>query len=275
MLRGRAAAWAQGVKSLSKRRQSVRKGPEPAGSCRLVVPSSPHRAGLLGAFMLIPLLVGGCSWVGSATGIWNGGRGDLGVPASPRVMTGERSFPKGGGVYKLGRPYMVAGRWYYPREQPGYDRIGVASWYGRDFHGRRTSNGEIYDMHALTAAHPTLPLPSYAYVTNLANGRTLLVRVNDRGPYVADRIIDLSYASASTLGLTQRGLGRVRVRYAGRAPLSGDDRRERAYLASQRGAAVHSTASVVPPGDLNSAPPQRSASRMPQWSPFAYRSQLR
>jgi rare lipoprotein A len=141
--------------------------------------------------------------------------------------------PKGGGIYKVGDPYQVDGQWFTPREEPTYDRIGLASYYAADFHGRRTSNGEVFDMWALTAAHPTLPLPSYVYVTNLENGRTLLLRVNDRGPYVNNRLIDLSLASARYLGAEQRGLTRMRVRYAGPAPLSGDDRAEQRFLASQ------------------------------------------
>ena len=157
---------------------------------------------------------------------------NLGVSPSPRVAEG-RSIAKGGGIYKVGRPYRVGGRWYHPHENPNYDRTGTASWYGTAFHGRRTSNGEIYDMHAITAGHPTLPMPSYAWVTNLQNGRTVLVRVNDRGPYAKDRLIDLSYQTAHTLGFSQRGLARVRVRYAGRAPLSGDDSAERRHLAAQ------------------------------------------
>jgi rare lipoprotein A len=156
-----------------------------------------------------------------------------GVSSSPRVYNVGDTIPKGGGFYKLGKPYVIGGRWYTPRAQPGYDEKGIASWYGDDFHGRKTSNGEIYDMNRLSAAHPTLPLPSYAYVTNLENGRTVLVRVNDRGPYVGNRVIDLSRASAEALGTKGKGLGQVRVRYAGRAPLSGDDRRERQFLRSQ------------------------------------------
>lgn len=156
-----------------------------------------------------------------------------GVSASRRVAGHSDYIPKGGGVYKVGSPYQVGGRWYNPREQADYDRIGVASWYGSDFHGRKTANGETFDMHALTAAHPTLPMPSYAYVTNVANNRTILVRINDRGPYVGERMIDLSKRSADTLGLLKGGTGRVRVRYAGPAPLDGDDRRERQFLASR------------------------------------------
>lgn len=156
-----------------------------------------------------------------------------GVSASRRVARHDERIPKGGGRYKVGDPYQVGGRWYKPREQPDYDRVGIASWYGSDFHGRKTANGEIFDMHALTAAHPTLPMPSYAYVTNLSNNRTILVRINDRGPYVGERMVDLSRASASTLGLLSGGTGRVRVRYAGPAPLDGEDFRERQYLASR------------------------------------------
>lgn len=156
-----------------------------------------------------------------------------GTSPSPRLYDDGRPIPKGGGVYKVGSPYQIAGRWYYPREEPGYDRTGVGSWYGDDFHGRKTANGEIYDMRALTAAHPTLPMPSYAWVTNEANGRTILVRINDRGPYAHDRIIDLSRASARAIGYEGKGLSRVRVRYAGPAPLNGDDRREQAFLRQQ------------------------------------------
>ena len=155
------------------------------------------------------------------------------APASPRVVGFGQRIPKGGGLYKVGQPYQIDGQWHTPREQPGYDRAGLASYYAHDFHGRRTSNGEVFDMWSLSAAHPTLPLPSYVYVTNLANGRTLLLRVNDRGPYVNNRLIDVSRAAARYLGFETRGTTRVRVRYAGRAPLTGDDRHEQRFLASQ------------------------------------------
>ncbi|WP_424955877.1 septal ring lytic transglycosylase RlpA family protein [Hyphomicrobium sp. 1Nfss2.1] len=213
---------------------------------------------------ILPLLLAACS----------GGSGfdsSLGVTSSPRVASSGR-IPKGGGVYKVGRPYRVAGRWYHPHEDPNYDRTGVASWYGTGFHGRRTANGEVYDMYALTAGHPTLPLPSYAYVTNLQNGRTILVRVNDRGPYAKDRLIDLSYQSARTLGFHQHGLARVRVRYAGRAPLNGDDSAERRFLAqSQSGnryAAVQTGTSAISTGSL------RSPGQQPTWSVAQYRRGL-
>jgi rare lipoprotein A len=155
------------------------------------------------------------------------------APASPRVVALGQPVPKGGGVYKVGEPYEIDGQWHTPREEPGYDRTGIASYYGTAFHGRRTSNGEIFDMGALSAAHPTLPMPSYVYVTNLRNGRTLRLRVNDRGPYANSRIIDLSQEAARSLGFERQGTVQVRVRYAGRAPLSGDDSRERRFLAGQ------------------------------------------
>ena len=155
------------------------------------------------------------------------------APPSRRVVASGQPIPKGGGGYKLGDPYQIDGRWHTPREDPGYDRTGTASYYAADFHGRRTANGEIFDMSALSAAHPTLPLPSLVYVTNMENGRTLLLRVNDRGPYVNNRVIDVSRAAARYLGFETRGTARVRVRYAGRAPLTGDDRKEQRFLASQ------------------------------------------
>lgn len=191
----------------------------------------------------------------------------LSAAPSPRVVASDGPIGKGGGVHKTGNPYQIAGRWYVPRAEPDYDRRGVASWYGSDFHGRKTSNGEIYDRHALTAAHQTLPLPSYAWVTNLDNGRTILVRINDRGPYVADRLIDLSQASARALGLEGRGLGHVRVRYAGPAPLDGNDARERRHLAGQpwhRG-----------PSRFAEAPrAESSAAIASAWSATEYRASL-
>ncbi len=176
---------------------------------------------------------------------------------SPRLVHEGQTAPRGGGSYKIGQPYQIAGRWYVPQEDHSYDRQGLASWYGADFHGRKTANGEIYDMNALTAAHPTLPIPSYAYVTNARNGRTVLLRINDRGPYARDRILDLSRASARALGTEAQGVAEVRVRYAGRAPLDGDTTRERHYLASQPWAG--GVASARPQPDqrlsLGAAPP--------------------
>jgi rare lipoprotein A len=152
---------------------------------------------------------------------------------SPRVIKVGDPIPKGGGVYKIGEPYLAGGKWYVPVNDRSYDRVGLASWYGDFFHGRPTANGEIYDMNALTAAHPTLPLPTYAAVTNLENNRTIVVRINDRGPYHDGRIIDLSHKAAQMLGFFGRGTAAVRVRYLSPAPLSGDDSYERGALRRQ------------------------------------------
>ncbi len=141
----------------------------------------------------------------------------------PRVVDDGEPIPKGGGSYKVGQPYSINGRTYAPHENPNYRGEGIASWYGRDFHGRLTANGEVYDMHSISAAHTTMPLPSYARVTNLENGRSIVVRVNDRGPYVRNRIIDLSIGTAKALDFYGKGLARVRVEYVGRAPLEGSD----------------------------------------------------
>jgi rare lipoprotein A len=138
---------------------------------------------------------------------------------SPRYP-GNGPLPRGGGRYQLGEAYQVAGRWFTPREQPGYDKVGIASWYGPQFHRRQTSNGEWFDMNYLTAAHATLPLPSYAKVTNLQNGREVIVRINDRGPFVGDRIIDLSRKAATVLAFKEQGRAQVRVQYLGPAPLN-------------------------------------------------------
>ncbi len=133
--------------------------------------------------------------------------------------SGKGPVPWGGGRYHVGKPYQVAGRWFTPKEQPGYDKKGKASWYGEAFHRRKTSNGEWFDMNRLTAAHATLPIPSYARVTNLDNGKTVIVRINDRGPFVGTRIIDLSKKSAEVLAFKNQGTAHVRVQYIGAAPL--------------------------------------------------------
>lgn len=116
-----------------------------------------------------------------------------------------------GGVYKVGNPYTALGQHYTPREDYNYSEVGMASWYGSDFHNKRTANGERYNMHAVTAAHRTLPLPSIVKVTNLENGRTIIARVNDRGPYVKNRIIDLSQKGAELLGYKNQGTTKVKV----------------------------------------------------------------
>src|SRR5947209_13494075 len=149
-----------------------------------------------------------------------------GVSSSPRVVAWGDPVPKGGGTYRVGKPSTVAGRIYVPEEDVNYREEGMASWYGDDFHGRLTANGEVFDMGALTAAHPTLPMPSYARVTNVSNGKSLIVRVNDRGPYHGNRLIDVSNKAAELLEFKGNGIAKVRVEYVGRAPLEGSDDRQ-------------------------------------------------
>jgi rare lipoprotein A len=157
-----------------------------------------------------------------------------------------------GGRYKVGDPYQVAGVWYVPKEQPNYDQTGIASWYGDEFNMKPTANGEIFDMTALSAAHTTLPLPCIVEVTNLDNGRKLQVRVNDRGPFVGGRLIDLSHAAARELGYDRAGLAHVRVRYVGPAQLGGPDTGLR-YASNQV-----PTPSIKPP-------PLRASVPTPAW----------
>ena len=149
-----------------------------------------------------------------------------GVAASARVVEPGQPVPKGGGVYRVGQPYTMAGRVYVPEENINYNAEGMASWYGDDFHGRYTANGEIFDMNSISAAHPTLPLPSYVRVTNQSNSRSIVVRVNDRGPYARERLIDVSVKTAQLLGFHGHGVTRVKVEYVGRAPLQGSDDRK-------------------------------------------------
>lgn len=149
-----------------------------------------------------------------------------GVSSSPRVVALGEPVPKGGGTYRVGKPYTVAGRVYVPEEDLNYRQEGLASWYGDDFHGRLTANGEVFDMASLSAAHPTLPMPCYVRVTNLSNGKSLIVRVNDRGPYHDNRVMDVSSRAAELLEFKNNGVARVRVEYVGRAPLEGSDDRQ-------------------------------------------------
>jgi rare lipoprotein A len=142
--------------------------------------------------------------------------------ASPRVVDGG-PIPHGGGQYLVGHPYTIAGRTYYPQENESYTAVGMASWYGSAFQGRRTANGEVYDMASITAAHPTMPLPSYARVTNLGNGHSIIVRVNDRGPYHGGRVMDVSSRVADVLDFKGAGTAHVKVEYVGRAALEGSD----------------------------------------------------
>lgn len=158
---------------------------------------------------------------------------EYGVSASPRVVAMGDETPDGGGRYHVGDAYRVKGKTYRPKEDPNYSKVGLASWYGSAFHGRKTANGEIYDMGELTAAHPTLPLPSYVRVTNLANDRSVVVRVNDRGPFKKGRIIDVSATVAEMLDFKRAGTAKVKVEYVGRGRMDGRDRQM--LLASYQG----------------------------------------
>jgi rare lipoprotein A len=142
--------------------------------------------------------------------------------ATPRVVADGEPVPRGGGMYMVGKPYSVAGHTYYPSEKH-YAATGLASWYGDAFHGRRTANGEVYDRDSISAAHPTMPLPSYARVTNLRNNHSLIVRVNDRGPFAANRIMDVSRRTAEALDFRQSGTTRVKVEYIAAASLAGSN----------------------------------------------------
>src|SRR3954462_7398816 len=147
-----------------------------------------------------------------------------GVSSSPRLVALGEPVPKGGGTYRVGKPYTIGDRTYEAQKNAAnYPAEGLASWYGEDFHGRATANGEVYDMASISAAHPTLPIPSYARVTNLSNQKSIIVRVNDRGPYHANRLIDVSVRTARLLDFYDRGVTKVRVEYVGRAALEGSD----------------------------------------------------
>jgi rare lipoprotein A len=143
--------------------------------------------------------------------------------ASPRVIADGQAIPHGGGQYLVGHAYTIAGHTYYPSENESYTAVGLASWYGDAFQGRRTANGEVYDKDSISAAHPTMPLPSYARVTNLSNGHSIIVRVNDRGPYHGGRVMDVSSRVADALDFKGAGTARVKVEYVGRAALEGSD----------------------------------------------------
>lgn len=183
----------------------------------------------------------------------------------PKQTAGNQPSGKGG-TYKVGKPYQVAGIWYVPKEDPTYDATGVASWYGQDFHAKATANGETFDMYTVSAAHTTLPMPSMVEVTNLDNGKKIMVRVNDRGPFVGGRIIDLSYAAAQQLDYDRKGLANVRVRYVGPAPLGVNEGQRYASAAPAPAAAP---IAPVPVTTVASAPlaPVVTTSSLPPATP--------
>ena len=215
----------------------------------------------------------------------------LGVAPSPRVVADNKPIPRGGGRYHVGNPYAISGKLYTPAEQPDYDAVGVASYYGKAFHGRKTANGEVFDMYALSAAHPTLPLPSYVRVTNLANDRSVIVRVNDRGPFAHGRLIDVSRQAADMLDFVRTGTARVRVQFVETARLDGRDEKMLAasytgpalpsapqpptgrprpvLVAYAGGAVVASAAGTPPPGRIGEHVPASEISAGVPFDPFA------
>jgi len=199
-----------------------------------------------------------------------------------------RSVNPSNGTFKVGDPYQIGGIWYYPREDDDYNETGIASWYGTQFHGRPTANGERFDMNLLSAAHPTLPLPSNVRVTNLNNGRSIVVRVNDRGPFAHGRIIDLSRAAARELGFEQDGTAPVRVQNLGVAPLNVATREARGVLEGQQmrltaaESAPVAAATITPPGSTRvqpvaatparnvNGPTSNARNRLPEQPPRLY-----
>jgi len=170
-------------------------------------------------------------------------------------------------VQKVGKPYQIKGIWYYPKVDPGYSKTGIASWYGDPFHGRKTANGEVYDMNLMTAAHKTLPMPTDVRVTNLENGRSIVVTVNDRGPFVHGRIIDLSRRAAQLLGVVKKGTAKVRVetlqaekgdvRYMAKAQTAPEESR----VASAAPQSSVQSASLAPPTAAKIAPNKQATSK--------------
>src|SRR6516225_7450077 len=210
------------------------------------------------AAMAVCVLLANCS----SSSLLNQVDPKYGVSSSARVVEFGEAVPKGGGTYRVGKPYVVAGVTYVPEENPNYRAEGLASFYGPDFHGRRTANGEVFDMESLSAAHPTLPIPCYVRVTNLANHKSVIVRVNDRGPYAANRIIDVSKRTAHVLAFHDNGVARVRVEYVGPASLDGSD--DRLLLATLReGEPAPAPSRVMLASMTTFLPPERRATKVP------------
>lgn len=185
------------------------------------------RAGVWGALVAVSAIsLAGCSAIQPNR--------LAGAEPLERVVGPNDPVPPGGGRYQVGKAYSIGGQTYVPREDPHLDEVGMASWYGGAYHhGTRTSNGEVVDRTGISAAHRTMPLPSYARVTSLATGRSIIVRVNDRGPFARGRIVDLSEKTAELLDIKGRGVSKVRIQYVGKAGLGGSD--QKMLMASLRG----------------------------------------
>lgn len=171
-----------------------------------------RRAAAAAALLAATLFLAGC----------NAGVEDLSILST--ASSSDEDDATSVGTKKIGKPYKVGGRWYTPGHDEDYDKVGLASWYGPKFHGKSTANGEAFDQHALTAAHPTLPLPSYVRVTVVKTGKSAVLRVNDRGPFHRGRIIDVSKAAADKLGFRRAGSAKVRVEYLADAEIGGGDK---------------------------------------------------
>ncbi len=189
--------------------------------------------------------------------------------ASPKVVEDGEAVPRGGGRYLVGKPYTIAGRVYTPTEVAmNASQTGKASWYGAAFHGRRTSNGEVYDMRSLTAAHPTWPLPSYVRVTNTGNGRSMIVRLNDRGPFHSSRIMDVSSRVADALDFKRMGTANIKIDYVGKAGLAGSD--DQILMASLRTDGRPAVLDGAQPTMIAAAEPEHKPTQPegPRWSFF-------
>lgn len=173
-----------------------------------------RRATAAAALFAATLFLAGC----------NSGVEDLSLLSTTTGPSSDEDDSPNVGTKKIGKPYKVGGRWYTPGHDEDYDKVGLASWYGPKFHGKSTANGEAFDQHALTAAHPTLPLPSFVRVTVVKTGKSAVLRVNDRGPFHRGRIIDVSKAAADKLGFRRAGSAKVRVEYLADAPIGGGDK---------------------------------------------------
>ncbi|MBF9197995.1 septal ring lytic transglycosylase RlpA family protein [Microvirga sp. BT290] len=218
------------------------------------IPSFTQRAVLrVASVTAIALLAANCS-----SNVRGGIDPKYGVAPSPKVVADGQPVPKGGGREMVGKPYTVAGRTYVPDATPR-PAEGLASWYGSNFHGRMTANGEVFDRASIAAAHTTMPLPSYARVTNLQNGHSMIVRVNDRGPFHGNRVIDVSERAAMALGFRQQGTARVRVEYVGRASTNGSD--DRILMASLRTDGQPANLTNTPATMIAQAAPQPNAPR--------------
>jgi len=214
-----------------------------------------HRAAFWLAALATGLLAAGCAT----------------KPPPIKVGTAPVEAPRGKGMYKVGTPYQIDGVWYYPAEDLSYQETGIASWYGEQFHAKETANGEVFDLNAMTAAHRTLPMPSIVQVTNLENGRSVELRVNDRGPFARGRIIDVSRRAAQLLGFEQNGTAKVRVRILPEesiqvASLARRNNDPEKALAEAPKAAPRETVlaeSLAPPAGVRAAAPRQAAPPAP------------